>query len=91
MGEEEVVSRFRRRKTGEEERVLLESTVPKNTQHNAKWALKVFEEWQSSRTDETPKQLSSCSELNLTKIRDLSTPLKEKNGESLNLWSSRFC
>ena len=73
-------------KTEEEERLLLVSTVPKNTQHNTKWAVKVFEEWQSSRRDKAPRQLaSSLTALDLTNIPDLI-----RNAESLNLWLSRF-
>ena len=77
--------------TEEEERLLLNSTVPKNTQHNTKWAVKVFEEWQSSRRDKAPRQLaSSLTTLYLTNIPDLITPLGEMNAGCLNLWLSRF-
>ena len=86
MEEDRGVRWFRRPKTEEEERLLLDSTVPKNTQHNAKWAVKVFEEWQSSRRDKAPRQLaSSLTALDLTNIPDLI-----RNAESLNLWLSRF-
>ena len=73
--------RFRPPKTDEEERLLLNNMVPKNTQHtcNTKWAVKVFEEWQSSRRDKAPRQLASSL-----------TALREMNAESLNLWLSRF-
>ena len=51
-----------------------------------KWAVKVFEEWQSSRRDKAPRQLaSSLTALDLTNIPDLI-----RNAESLNLWLSRF-
>ena len=55
MEEDRGVRRFRPPKTEEEERLLLDSTVPKNTQHNTKWTVKVFEEWQSSRRDKAPR------------------------------------
>ena len=86
MEEDRGMRRFRPPKTEEEERFLLDSTVPKNTQHNTKWAIKVFEEWQSSRRDKAPRQLaSSLTALDLTNIPDLI-----RNAESLNLWLSRF-
>ena len=91
MEEDRGVRRFRPPKTEEEERLLLDSTVPKNTQHNTKWAVKVFEEWQSSRRDKAPRQLaSSLTALYLTNIPDLITPLGEMNAGCLNLWLSRF-
>ena len=37
-------SRFRKPLTAEEERLLVASTIPKNTGYNTKWAVKVFEE-----------------------------------------------
>ena len=84
--EDRGVRRFRPPKTEEEERLLLDSMVPKNTQHNTKWAVKVFEEWQSGRRDKAPRQLaSSLTALDLTNIPDLI-----RNAESLNLWLSRF-
>ena len=86
MEEDRGVRWFRPPKTEEEERLLLDSPVPKNTQHNTKWAVKVFEEWQSSRRDKAPRQLaSSLTALDLTNIPDLT-----RNAESLNLWLSRF-
>ena len=42
MGEEEGVFHFRAPKTEDKECVLLERTVPKNTQHSTKWCLNVF-------------------------------------------------
>ena len=77
--EDRGLRRFRPPKTEEEERLLLNNTVPKNTQHNTKWVVKVFEEWQSSRRDKAPRQLASSL-----------TALREMNAESLNLWLSRF-
>ena len=73
--EDRGVRRFRPPKTEEEERLLLNNTVLKNTQHNTKWAV----QWQSSRRDEAPRQLASSL-----------TALREMNAESLNLWLSRF-
>ena len=92
MEEDRGVRRFRPPKTEEEERLLLDSTVPKNTQHNTKWAVKVFEEWQSSRRDKAPRQLaSSLTALYLTNIPDLITPLGEMNAGCLNLWFKSVC
>ena len=86
MEEDRGVRWFRPPKTEEEERLLLDSTVPKNTQHNTNWAVTVFEEWQSSRRDKAPRQLaSSLTALDLTNTPDLI-----RNAESLNLWLSRF-
>ena len=69
MEEDRGVRWLRPPKTEEEERLILDSTVPKLTQHNTKWAVKVFEEWQSSRRDKEPRQqASSLTAFDLTNI-----------------------
>ena len=83
--------RYRKPLTVEEERLLVASTVPKNTRYNTKWAVKVFEEWQSCRKDKTATSIASTSaDLDICKVEDLSTPLHCMNAETLNLWLSRF-
>ena len=87
----EDAERYRKPLTAEEERLLVLSTVPKNTGYNTKWAVKVFEDWQGCREDKTPTNVTSTSaDLDICQIEDLSTPLHCMNGETLNLWLSRF-
>lgn len=62
-GQEKLVCRLRAPQTDDEERALLERTVPKNTLRNTKWALKVLEEWQRGRTDKHPNKLSPVCRL----------------------------
>jgi hypothetical protein len=54
-------SRFRKALTAEKERLLVASTIPKNTGYNTKWAVKVFEDWQSCREDKTAGNVPSSS------------------------------
>ena len=89
--EMEGAARFRKPLTEDEERLLVESTIPKNTQSSTKWVVKLFEDWQRSREDKTPRNfVSSSIVLDMTKIHDLSIPLPCMNAETLNLWLSRF-
>lgn len=82
---------FRQPKTAEEEEKLLDSTVPKNTQNNTKWSVKLFQEWQLSRIDKSPKQATSTSiPLDMSKVQQLDTPLQDMSAETLNFWLSRF-
>jgi hypothetical protein len=37
---------FRKPKGVEDEKKLLDSTIPKSTRHSTKWASKIFHEWQ---------------------------------------------
>jgi hypothetical protein len=87
----EGVSRYRTPLTAEEERLLVASTIPKNTGYNTKWAVKVFEQWQSCREDKTVRNVPSSSvNLHICQVEDLTTPLHCMNAETLNLWLSRF-
>ena len=87
----EGVSRYRTPLTAEEERPLVASTIPKNTGYNTKWAVKVFEQWQSCREDKTVRNVPSSSvNLHICQVEDLTTPLHCMNAETLNLWLSRF-
>ena len=52
--------RFRPVKIVQEERKMLEESVPKASQTATKWALKIFKEWQIGRVDEDAS-LESCS------------------------------
>lgn len=82
---------FRKPKTADEERKLIENSVPHNTQHNTKWAVKLFKEWQLNRADKiaTAFSLTSIS-LDITKVQNLDTPLEDMTAETLNVWLSRF-
>jgi len=87
----EGAARFRKPLTEDEERLLVESTIPKNTRNSTKWSVKLFEDWQRSREDITPRNfVSSSIVLDMSKIHDLSTPLHCMNAETLNLWLCRF-
>ena len=91
MTESTAKKRFRKAITAEQESSLLRSTVPRNTENNTKWAVKIFEDWQSQREEKSPKCFyTSSAALDVTKIHDLTTPLKDMNGETLNLWLTRF-
>ena len=68
VGEEKLVCRLRAPQTDDEERALLERTVPENTLRNTKWALKVLEEWQRGRTDKHPNSCQVVPSLSIETI-----------------------
>ncbi|CAB4038502.1 Hypothetical predicted protein, partial [Paramuricea clavata] len=87
----EGVSRYITPLTAEEERLLVASTIPKNTGYNIKRAVNVFEPWQSCREDKTVRNVPSSSvNLQICQVGDLTTPLHCMNTETLNLWLSRI-
>ena len=47
----EAGSRIRTPKTAEEKAAWLRETTPKNTRNSTKWSLKIFQEWQTSRSN----------------------------------------
>lgn len=84
--------RFRRPKTFEEERALLDETTPKATHYNTRWALKVFRDWQASRANKNV-EFDKDHELDqavLWKVQDLTCRVEEMSTDSLNFWLSKF-
>ena len=80
----EGVSRYRTPLTAEEERLLVASTIPKNTGYNTKWAVKVFEQWQSCREDKTVRNVPSSSvNLHICQVEDLTTLYECRNIKSV--------
>jgi hypothetical protein len=59
--------------------------------HSTKWALKVFEEWQSTRSNKIA--LKECVDFEgvvLASVQNLSVPIDEMTTYSLNLWLCMF-
>ena len=82
--------RFRPVKTVEEERKMLEESVPKSTQSASKWTFTIFKERRSGKLGESTKtQLlrESCSfAIDKEKVQSLDTKIVNMTAESLNLW-----
>jgi hypothetical protein len=81
---------FRKPKGVEDEKVLLESTIPKSTRDSTKWTSKIFHEWQMGRRNQDAK-LEHCSfAFDCNKVQNLDTSITQMNGETLNFWLGKF-
>jgi hypothetical protein len=81
---------FRKPKGVEDEKELLESTIPKSTRDSTKWASKIFHEWQMERQNQDAK-LEHCSfAFYCNKVQNLDTSITQMNGETLNFWLGKF-
>ena len=84
-------SRFRTPKTLEEEKLLLSQFVPKNTQYNTKWAVKLFEEWQRSRSNTiAQREAVGVEGVNVSNVEDVRVPLEQMSPYSVNFWLCKF-
>ena len=86
-----MAARHRDPKSEEQERYLLSEVVPRNTQYNTKWGVKVFRDWQETRQNKRA-QLESIGfdNLDVTNVDDLTVPLEEMSAYMLNFWLCRF-
>ena len=84
-------SRFRAPKTSEEEELLVSEVVPKNTQYNTKWAVKLFQEWQQSRSNTiAQREAVGVKGVDVSNVEDLRVPLEEMSACSVNFWLCKF-
>lgn len=81
---------FRRALTEEEEKNALEKAIPKSTRYATKWAVKIFEEWQSGRDNKDPAKEQCSFKLDLRNVEALDNNICNMNAESLNLWLTKF-
>ena len=62
---------FRKPKSAEEEKKLLENAVSKSTRSVNKWSKKIFSEWQEARLNKKASDEQSNSVDDSSKIQDL--------------------
>lgn len=86
--------RFRQPKSNEEELSFLEESVPRNTRFNTKWTIKIFEEWQASRSNKTGTNDKGGDghdgEFDYGIVDDLTVPLAHMSPNSVSFWLSKF-
>ena len=81
---------FRAARSTEEERKLLEDTIPKSTRDSTTWAYRIFNEWQMAKGNKDAS-LESCSfSFDAEKVQRLDTILTSMTAESLKFWLSKF-
>ena len=64
---------FRGPKSAVEESEVLENAVPRSTRSVNKWAMKIFREWQTGRTNKKACEEESGSAVETWQIQDLET------------------
>ena len=81
---------FRAARSTEEERKLLEDTIPKSTRDSTTWSYRIFNEWQLVMGNKDAS-LERCSfSFDAEKVQRLDTILTSMTTESLNFWLSKF-
>ena len=60
---------FRKPKSAEEERNLIENVIPKSTRAVTKWSVKIFLEWQNGRKNKNPAIESKVQRLDTDKFK----------------------
>ncbi len=82
---------FRKARGAEEEKKLLESSIPGSTRRSTRWGFNIFKEWQMTRGNKGAS-LESCSfSFDCQKVQNLeSINIVNMTTESLNFWLSRF-
>jgi hypothetical protein len=57
---------------------MLAETTPKATQNNTKWALKVFRDWQSSRTEKNVEfNYVGLGQVDILNVQDLTRRIED--------------
>ena len=79
-------------KTVVEEEDLVEKAIPTSTKYTNKWAVTIFNEWQTAQKVQVP--VLDCGSVfkdyDLHSIGVLSTRIEEKDALSVNYWLSKF-
>lgn len=81
---------FRKPKSGEEEKQMLENAVPKSTRNVNKWSMKIFCDWQATRSNKKASNEQSNSAVDTSVIGDLDVNLCSMSAETLNFWLTKF-
>ena len=81
---------FRKPKSAEEEKKLLENAVPKSTRYVNKWSMKIFSEWQATRLIKKASEEQRNFVVDISKIQDLDINVCDMTAETLNFWLTKF-
>ena len=82
--------KFRELKTADEEKALLEKSVPKSTRYVTKWSFNIFAQWQNARLNKPPANEEAGFDVERDKIQSLDTNIVNMTAESLNFWLTKF-
>ena len=80
--------KFRELKTADEEKALLEKSIPKSTRYRVtKWSFNMFAQWQNARLNKQAANEEAGFVVEWDKTQRLDT---NKTAESLNFWLTKF-
>ena len=79
--------KFREMKTADEEKALLEKSVPKSTRYVTKWSFNIFAQWQNARLNKHAANEEAGFDVGRDKIQ---TNIVNMTAESLNFWLAEF-
>ncbi|KXJ06379.1 hypothetical protein AC249_AIPGENE23163 [Exaiptasia diaphana] len=82
--------RFRKARTTEEEKEMLEKAIPKSTRYKNTWAFKLFEDWKSERANKTAILEASSVNSKLEELENLDQDFILMKPKSLNFWVGKF-
>ena len=82
--------KFRELKTTDEEKALLEKSVPKSTRYVTKWTFNIFAQWQNARLNKEAANEEAGFDVDRDKIQSLDTNIVNMTAESLNVWLAKF-
>ena len=82
---------FRKPKSAEEERNLIENAIPKSTRAVTKWSVKIFFlECQNCRKNKNPAIKPCALKTDESKVQRLDSDVANMTAESLNFWLIKF-
>ena len=79
---------FRKPKSAEEDRNLIENAIPNSTRAVTKWSVKIFLEWQNGRKNKNPAIEPFA--FTTSKVQRWDTDIANMTAESLNFWLIKF-
>ena len=81
---------FRKPKSAEEDRNLIENAIPNSTRAVTKWSVKIFLEWQNGRKNKNPAIEPCAFTTDKSKVQRLDTDIANRTAESRNFWLIKF-
>ena len=82
---------FRKPKSAEEDRNVIENPIPNSTRAVTKWSVKIFLElWQNGRKNKNPAIKPCAFTTDKSKVQRLDTGIANMTAESLNFWLIKF-
>ena len=79
-----------RGEAADEQKALLEKSVPKSTRYVTKWSFNIFAQWQNARLNKHAANEEAGFDVGRDKIQSLDTNIVNMTAESLKFWLTEF-